>query len=214
MTAIGTTSIRNAVKGSSLVLLTGLLAACNPSSPTSPLQNLPSGRADIVISGIQIMGPQTLAPAESAQFRLIATMSDGMARDLTNDASWSTITEGLVAVSPQGLVTGRQTGDGAIAASIEGHRPVREVIVVPRGTYRLDGTVMEPGHSALPAALVEIIPRTGPGQSTYTNSAGAYKVHGVSGEIELRVTMEGYTTYSKRLDVAFHQSHSVELHPK
>jgi hypothetical protein len=202
------------VKASSLVLLAGLLAACNTSSPTSPLQNIPRGRTDIVISGIQIMGPQTLAPAESAQFRVIATMSDGMARDLTNDASWSTITEGLIAVSPQGLVTARQTGDGAVAASVEGHRPVREVIVVPLGTYRIDGSVMEPGFQAVAGALVEIIPRNGPRLSTYTNSSGAYKVHGVSGDIELRVTMEGYTTVSKHLGVTFHQSHSVELFPK
>jgi Carboxypeptidase regulatory-like domain len=195
---------------SSVVLMAVIVAGCK--SPTSPLQHIPRGRTDNVISGIQIVGPHTLAPTESAQFRVIVTMSDGMVRDLTSVARWSNIgDQHLIMVSGDGMVTALQTGDGSIAASIEGHRPVAGIIVVPRGTYRLVGSVMEPGHSAVPDALVEVIPRSGARQSTRTNHLGAYSVHGVSGEIELRVTLEGYVPFSRRLDVTFHQNYSVEL---
>ena len=189
-----------------------MLGACN-ASPTSPLQLPRRTGTDPVIVGGLITGPPALAPGESAQFRFIVQLSDATTRDLTNEVSWSTVGDDRpISISAQGLVTGRQTGDGYIAASFDRFRPVGEVIVVPHGTYRLSGSVSEYGHQAISrAALIEIIPRSGPALTTHSTTSGAYRVHGVAGEVELRVTVEGYRPFSRTLNVTHHLSYDVVL---
>lgn len=190
-----------------------MLTGCT--SPTSPLQLPRRASTEPVILSARIAGPVALAPGESAQFRVIADLSDGTSRDVTTEVNWSTVGDDRqLSISAQGVVTARQTGDGYIAAAFDTFRTVREVIVVPRGTYRLAGSISEVGHQGMLAALIEVIPRSGPALMTRSNSSGAYRVYGVAGEIEFRVTAEGYRTIARTLNVMNHQSYDVELYPQ
>jgi hypothetical protein len=69
----------------------------------------------------------------------------------------------------------------------------KEVLVLPAGTYRLMGTVVEAGTPTGPiyGALVEVI--TGSGIRMTTEAYhGHYALYGVSGETSVRATKDGY----------------------
>ena len=194
--------------------LGGLLTACDK-SPTGPSPGRPS---EPFISRVEIAGPRTVAPGETAQFSLIAHMTDGSSRDVTNEASW---TSGYPAVSiaGPGLITGRERGDAVISAAFDsaGQRLSvgKEVIVVPAGTYRLVGLVSEAGFSTWPVigARLEVTTGAGAGLFTTTSVDGRYRLYGVSGETTIRVTKDGYQPLARTLAVADHQTIDIEMRP-
>lgn len=197
----------------------GCFAACD-NSPTRPTPGPTTGPPPLppvgpVIVRVEILGPPAVAPGETARFSLVAHLTDGSGRDLTNEAIWSSYPgyEQLVSIAGPGLVTGRERGDAYISAAFERHFVVKEVIVVPAGTYRLAGLVREAGIPTGPVvgARVEVTTGGGAGLTTYTDLWGKFRLYGVSGETSLRVTKDGYQPVVRTVVLGDHQTFDIEV---
>jgi hypothetical protein len=75
------------------------------------------------------------------------------------------------------------------------------VTVVPPGTFRLAGLVLE---SQLPVqgATVKVIDGVGAGLSTLTDYGGLYRFYGVAGQVTVSVTKPGYVDLVKTTNVS------------
>ena len=200
------------VAGAALALgLAAIVSACekSPAMPTPP----PQGRSGPpTASRLEITGPRAIVPGVPTQFTATVHMSDRSSRDVTTSATWRSPWDAFV-ISAPGLVTARWNGSVAISAAYEGLTSTREVIAVPEGTFRLTGTVTDVTAPAGPVsyALVEVKDGIGRGLSTRTGLTGFYDLHGVAGDIELRVTKEGYRTLDHRVVVTDHQTLNLDL---
>jgi len=58
----------------------------------------------------------TLTPTHSAQLKAVGTYSDASTQDISASVAWSTIPDGIVAVSTKGLATGKALGAATISA--------------------------------------------------------------------------------------------------
>ena len=185
--------------------LSGLLAACDD-GPTQPSRETsrPPGTAPVTTLRIEVRGPDTMAPGTTAQFSAFAHQSDGSTRDVTSVVEWRSGNHWVLTISATGLATTHDRGEAGIGAAFAGLTSWKSsVMVIPPGTYRLVGTVSDAGLS-LAGARVEVT--SGTGQGLFTLSGGAkYLLYGVAGEIEVRVTLDGYEEQRKRLQVAGHQ---------
>jgi Carboxypeptidase regulatory-like domain len=71
---------------------------------------------------------------------------------------------------------------------------------VDLGPFRLEGNVTDGGFS-LPGVEVSVIEGTGRGLVTQTNSAGAFTLDGVQGQIQLRLRKQGYPDQIEQVNV-------------
>ncbi len=201
-----------------IVLVVALLVGCGKSvtGPT-PGQGTTTPTANPIITRVEIAGPPTVAPGEAAQFTLIARLSDGSTRDVTNDGvEWQSRTPKQLSISASGLATGHEPGDGRLYAFYRAEGALnnfREVIVVPAGQYRLTGVVSEAGVPTGPVvgARAEVTSGSVPGLFATTDDNGRYRLFGVAGPTQIRVTKEGYQTQTLTVGVADHQTLNVEL---
>ena len=208
---------------STALALSGLLAACDalPTGPSPAATGIPgqasTGGPDV--ARIEIVGPPALAPGETAQFNLIAHLTDGSRRDVTNDARWSAADwppGSVLSIAGPGLATGRERGDAWLRAVFSAGTVLsnaKDVIVVPAGTYRLNGVVSEAGVQTRPVsdALVEVTTGAGAGLFTSTRGDGSYRLYGVSGESNIRVTKDGYQPQTQTVIVTDHQTLDITL---
>lgn len=94
---------------------------------------------------LQVSGPASVAPRESAQFAAIGQYPDGSTENVTFGSNWHRGVSFAIDVGARGLVTGRFIGESIVTAFV--HIPntlsaisdSREVIVVPAGTFRIAG---------------------------------------------------------------------------
>jgi hypothetical protein len=90
----------------------------------------------------------------------------------------------------------------------------KNVTVLPAGTFKLVGTVLEAGAPSWPVrgALVEVTTGVGERLNARTDESGTYRLYGVSGEIGLRVTGDRYQPATRSLVVSNHgTTYDVEL---
>jgi hypothetical protein len=168
------------------------------------------GDAPIIVTGLEIVGPGTVPLGGTAQFSVIAHQSDGSTRDVTNEATWATSDETVLGISPTGMATGRERGEGSISARVRELTATKgNVVVAPAGTFRLSGRVRDAGDP-LSGARVEVTAGTGRGLAM-TTSNGNYRLYGVAGDIEVRVTGDGYQEQRKTLQVASHATLDFDL---
>ena len=169
----------------------------------------PPPPAEPTVSSVLIEGPDTVPLGETAQFRVVVRMTDGAARDLTEAADW--LVSRQVALEGPGLVRGVTRGDADIGARVEGHHAGRELVVAPRGTYRLTGEVQETDSGPVVGAIVEVRRGIGAGLRTSTPLSGAFRLYGVAGQITLRVTNPGYELVDQTIFVNDHQHVEIRL---
>jgi hypothetical protein len=204
--------LRSLVAGFATALaMAGLAAACDKGSPTAP-SNPPPGPPAPTITRIEIAGPDTIPPAQTAQFTATAHQSDGSIRDITSQATWRSSRTAVLTVSASGLATAHDRGESTISAQIQPLTATAVVVVAPAGTYRLAGTVHEAG-TVINGALVEVTGGSGAGLSAATSAGGRYALYGVAGDTELRVTKDEYQEHVQRLAVSGHQTLDVQLTP-
>jgi hypothetical protein len=190
--------------------LSGLLAACDdgPTQP-SPQPSPNPGPVPVTTTRIEIRGPDTIAPGTTAQFSAIAYQSDSSTRDVTSEVEWRSGNHWVLTISATGLATAHDRGEAGIGAAFAGRTSWKSnVMVIPPGTYRLIGTVSDAGL-VVSGARVEVT--SGTGQGLFTLSSARYLLYGVAGEIEVRVTLDGYEEQRKRLHVGGHQVLDFDL---
>jgi hypothetical protein len=130
---------------------------------------------------------------------------------------WSSQT-GLFRVDASGLVTaGERTGEGILSAEVPSDgtsaptRSSREILVLPDGTYRMVGVITESGEPAAPVAGARVEVTTGPSLVATTDWEGRYRLYGVAGTADIRVTRDGYQPHVQRVQLADHVTQNFEL---
>jgi hypothetical protein len=185
----------------------GLALACG-SDPASPTQPGPTR----TISSVTIDGPSTLAPGQAARYSAVAAYPDGSREDVTATAFWTSETTWVMSVDRTGLATAREGGTARIKAAVGPRSATRSIIVVPAGTYRVTGRVMEADIIApVRDARVEVTAGTGAGLASTTDDDGRYALHGVGDDSEVTVSKFGYRSQVLRPAPVDHLTQDVQL---
>ena len=189
-----------------------LLVACDksptaPSIPNTPPNNQPPpppAPGPVTLVRTDLTGPATVPPNGTAQFTARAFYSDGSQRDVTTEATWRTGQTSILTIDAAGVATGRAMGETSITATFSGRSTTRsDIVVVPAGTYRLTGTIFDAGVM-VPDAEIRVM--SGPSQGLNTKTpTGFYRLYGVTGDSEIRVTKPGYEDERRRLFISNHQ---------
>jgi hypothetical protein len=142
-------------------------------------------------------------------------MTDGTSQDATARAIWFSSSASVLSIDESGVATAHERGETRISATVANRQSMKEVVVVPKGTFRLAGLVMESNSPVAPLsnALVEAVAGTGAGLSTTTFADGRYRLYGVGGDIRLRVIKDGYQPRDLHLTVTDHVTQDIELAP-
>ena len=184
----------------------GTLTSCKP-TPTSPTR-LP--RSGSVFLGLELIAPSTLAPGATAQLRLVARWSDGREQDVTPSASFQSRSPDVIVVSPSGIITGLRLGETIVIGLYQEASGSRQIVVVPDGTFRVAGRVVEedPPGRAVAGAQVET---DGSTPAALTDSGGNYRLFGVPGRARIRISKAGYVTKELSLSISNHHTQNVAL---
>jgi hypothetical protein len=177
-----------------------VIIACD--SPTGPPPPTPAAPPVPTVKALTINGRTRIAPGETEAFEAIAQMSDGTTPVYTSQVQWQTSNSSWLSIVPtSGVATARAVGDVFVYASYRGVRGTSSVIVVPTGTYRLTGKVLESGLP-VQGALVKITSGQGSGLSRNTDVNGDYRFYGVAGPVDVEITKSGYTTITRSIVVS------------
>ena len=185
------------------VACAGFVAGCgdNPAGPSDLV-----GRVEAV--RVEIQGPASIAPGQSAQYAVIEHLTNGSSRAVPS-AAWASSDSSLVQVTSSGLATAHSRS-GEVQLSVKTTRVAsKEVLVLPANTYRLVGTVTDTGGAAIPNARVEVIG----GPSATADLNGAYRLYGVPPEADVRVTTDGYKTIEQHMQLTSHTSFNFRMAP-
>jgi hypothetical protein len=201
------------------VVFSGLWGACGnpPAAPGGPSE---SGGSQGSVVKLEIVGPATIAPGHSAQYSALRVLLDG-SRVPATGVAWSAGPSVLLRVNATGLVTAEPQfrSEGTVQAELTGNRSIRasrEILVLPDGTFRVVGTVMEADAANIPVQGARAEVATDESFSTLAAFAtsgpdGRYKLYGVPGDGYFRVRREGYVTRTDRIQIANHETRNVQL---
>lgn len=122
-----------------LVISLSLAASACDSGPTRPssVAGVPQ------LTRLELQGPGTIAPGESAQFTLIAHLSDGTSRDVAQEATWNSSQPSVATIQAAGRAVAHEREDTVLTGAFGLRTSTLEVIVVPAGTFRVTGRVVE-----------------------------------------------------------------------
>ena len=191
------------------IALIVLVVACNksPTSPTVPITPTPTPTGLNPSISVELVGPDRVAPGQSAQYSIVVHSSDGIVR-VPSGIQWIASPPSFLQIDASGLATGTSfTGGAAVTAdvTIDGpgggaRRVSKSVIVLPEGTYRMFGTVADEEFQVLvPNAVVEVTPGS---LTTTTDSNGAYSFYGVPADADIKITAYGYAPYTQHLSLS------------
>ena len=199
------------IPGVSFAAALALMAACD-SSPNR-FRPGPQPGPTATVSRVDVTGPSSIPPGETAQFQATAHFSDGTSRDVTGEAAWFSSNPAVLLLSSGGVATARDRGEANVQVFLSGLSRTLPVVVLPAGTFRLAGRVTEAGVATefIQGARVEATVGTGPLLSTMTGSDGRYRLYGVAADAEIRVTREGYEPHVQRLLLTDHHTLDIEL---
>jgi hypothetical protein len=111
------------------VLEAWLAGGAPPPSPKAPQ-----------VAGLRVLPPRRVgAPGFTQQLRVVACYDDGQERDVTALAKFDSMDEGVLSVSPAGLVTAVGRGQGVALARFEGQAEIATVVVPYAGRADLAG---------------------------------------------------------------------------
>jgi hypothetical protein len=189
-----------------LAALTLALAASCDRTPTSP-----SAPSRPRVTRVELVVPKALAPGASAQFRAIARSSDGTIQDITASAIFGSSQPDVLTITPGGIATAFQVGESFVSANNGTvSSGTSEVVVVPDGTYRVVGQVVEDDTPSLPVGGVRVEVDGGV-PPVSTDLAGRYRLYGVPASAHMRVSKNGYTTKELTLEISDHHTENVAL---
>lgn len=186
------------------------------SGPAAPSAGFNLPRTPTVLR-LALEGPTTMAPGEDARVVLMAILSNGETIEITNEGVWTSSVTDILTVNG-GLVSAHTSGEALVGATARGLTTSHAVIVVPSGTFRLIGAVIVSDSETLTSyplvgGDVEIATPDGMKLKTTTDASGRFRVYGVAGRLELKVTKMGYVPLTRVVDVTSHQFIDFEIYP-
>ena len=179
-------------------LLLALVWACS-NSPTAPLPAT-GAKPPRLLSAVRITAPASVAPGATVQLSNVALYSDGSTEDVTSQTQWRTSNGDVLSVSSSGSATGNKPGEATVSTVYAGRFQQLSVMVLPPGTYRLSGKVVESGLPVSGVA-VDVTAGQGAGLSTTTDANGFYGLYGVAGDVQVQVSKAAYVAQSRALNV-------------
>jgi hypothetical protein len=186
------------------------LASCDD-SPTSPRPPPPPGQpAPATVVRIELVAPPEIAPGESVQLTANAVKSDGSVENVSSQAQWMPTDSPVVQVSSTGLATGNNRGEAFVSARFSGRSANARIFVLPKGTFRLAGTIKESGFG-IANVTVTVIAGVGEGLTTLSGFGGSYVLYGVSGPVHLQLKKDGYRNATQQLDVTAHRTADFDI---
>ena len=175
----------------------------------------PSGTAGATtgpVVAISVSGPTTIAPGQTATFTAMTRTLNGTMADVTAQTVWQSTDPSLLSISSTGQAIALAPGESGVKATFGGWTSGLNVIVVPAGTFRLTGQVLESGLG-LGEATVDVIGGTGTGLSTVTDAYGRYRLYGVAANVQIRASKDDYAPANGSLFVASHLSLNLAIVP-
>jgi len=174
----------------------------SPTGPTPPPSTL-------TVTG------DTSLPAVGAigHFTVIATWPDENTKDVTRAAVWFSQQPSVVSVVSPGVLKAESLGRTTVSVR---YPPLVKDLVVevrPPGTFVLVGTISEPPNFPVDSARLEIVNGPSAGRSTQSRSDGRYEFFGLSGNLQIRVTKEGYNASEQLVTVAADQVLDFQIQP-
>ena len=176
------------------------LAGCGDDTPVGPSNE---------VLRVEINGPASIAPGQTASFSVIEYLSNGTSRALST-ATWSSSNPSLVQITSSGVATAQpRTGETTI--SVKTTRTAgKDVLVLPAGTFRLVGTVTDAEQTSvtIPDAQVEVM---GGGPTVTTNAVGGFRLYGVPADAGIRVTRDGYRPVEEHVQLTSHATRNFRM---
>jgi hypothetical protein len=165
-----------------------------PVGPTPPTTTPAPTVRSLDISGAMSLGH----PGETSQLTATVRMSDDTTRDVTAQAVWNVMPEGVATVS-RGLITAIGYGRASLTVRYPSLNVlVRTVRVAPAGTFVLTGTVTEAGGD-FPLDLAEVEVTSASGMlTTMSDTMGRYMLAPVPTGAIVHVEKDGFEPYVKR----------------
>jgi hypothetical protein len=160
---------------------------------------------------LEISGPATIDPGGSAQLTANAIKSDGSVENVTAQAQWTSNNANVLQfTSTPGVVNASARGEAAVNARYSNRSAGKQILVLPSGTFRLNGQITESGLP-LDGVTVSVIGGTGDGLTNVTNANGTYALYGVAGTVRLQAKKEGFDNAIQDVDVTENRSVNFEL---
>ncbi len=220
---LGETSMTSSITATVAIGIVALwIVGCHKSSSTAPS---PTPGATPSIVSLAIQGPSRIAPGETVQFTAVATLSDRTTRDYTRNLTWVAYPADVLTVTREtGEATGVGPGDAQVFAdtaagcSTSACHARTAIIVLPPNTYRLTGKVLEFGLG-VQGASVTVLSGVGSGASAKTDYGGTYRLYGVAGAVQIKVSKAGYEDLVKSVNVTqndvldFPEAHQITAIP-
>ena len=198
------------VEVSAAIGLVLVFASCNNKSPTSPRS---PEQGTVTVVRLALVAPPEIAPGESVQLTANAAKSDGSVENVSSQAQWTPAGSPVVQLSSTGLATGKDRGEQVVSARFNGLSASAPILVLPKATFRLAGTVQDSGFGLEKVALT-VTSGVGEGLTTLSGVDGAYALYGVSGPVRVQLKKEGYLISIQQIDVTAHRTHDFIMDPE
>src|SRR6185295_13420571 len=127
--------------------------------------------------------------------------------------TWGSDRQNIVTVDAHGVMTGHDRGRANVQANYGFRHALTAVVVVPRDTYVVSGTVKEAGLPVDSAAVSLRSASEPSGLSQQTGFDGRYEFFGIAGDSRLDVSKQGYLTRSETVTVDADRTFDVALTP-
>ncbi len=192
------------------VAVCGLTTSCDEAhSPETPLTPTPP----TLITRLELSGPGTFAPGQTPVFTLVAFVNDGTQQDVTATAQWTSNNASVVGTLGQGRYRANAMGDTQINARYGAFNASREVIVVPTGTFRVIGRVVESPEESfwVPGAHVQVRDSSGNGPAADADALGYFRLYGVKPDTEFVVSRTGYLDSVRHVTIDNHSTVNVAI---
>ena len=200
------------VEVSAAIGLALVFASCDK-SPTSPRPSEQGTSSTATTVRVELVAPSEIAPGESVQLTANAIKSDGSVENVSSQAQWTPMDSLVVQLSSTGLATGKSRGEQVVSARFGGRSAEATIFVLPKGTFRLAGTVQESGFGLANVALT-VTSGVGEGLTTVSGVDGAYAFYGVSGPVTVQLKKEGYLNSIQQINVTAHSTHDFSMDPE
>jgi hypothetical protein len=99
-----------------------------------------------------------------------------------------------------GLVSATTVGEGFLTAVYQNRNAGLSIVSIPSGTGILVGAVKEASFP-VSGARVEVVGGSFAGRSTATDATGFYRLYGVAGDLQIRVSAADYVSQTTRVNV-------------
>lgn len=178
----------------------------NPVAPTGP------SVSTAAIQRIEVSGPDSIAPGESAQLTATAFRSDGSSDNVTTTVGWTTSSSRSIQVFAGGRATAGVAGEATVSARIQNRVGTKVVLAIPPGTYKLSGRITE-GALPVSGVSVSVTRGTGTGLTALSNTDGRFALYGVAGDVRIQASREGYVDSIRDLTVGSTMTDNFEIAP-